>query len=296
MARHFFWRRMSKDVARWVKECDLCQRNKPDIQRTGVQLTQPLAIPAAPGEHVSVDFMELPRTTAGNDYLMVVVDKFTKLVRMAPCTKEITVQDAAEMFMALTLPTFARLPTFIISDRDHRFTSEMWSSLWDNLGTKLAMTTAHRPQGDGQTERANRQIQEYLRNFVNALGTDWDNRATLAQLEFAINSQRSAATEASAFELHLSRLPVPPAATSTTQAARLRGTPTFDEIQARWERAKEAMREAQDASVPDTALPPNRPTIVSMLVTRCCCTPATTLSYERTNYHPPTLAPSQSNE
>jgi hypothetical protein len=90
LARHFFWRGMSKAVAAWTRACEGCQRNKPDMQRTGIQPPQPLDIPNAPGEHISVDFMELPMTTAGHNNIMVVVDKLTKLVRVSPCHTDIS--------------------------------------------------------------------------------------------------------------------------------------------------------------------------------------------------------------
>jgi hypothetical protein len=52
----------------------------------------------------------------------------------------------------------------VISDRDPRFTAEVWRETWARLGTNLKMTTAHRPQADGQSKRANRQVVEYLRH------------------------------------------------------------------------------------------------------------------------------------
>ena len=49
-----------------------------------------------------------------------------------------------------------------ILDRDPKFTSRFWRALWKKLGTKLKMSTAFRPQTDGQTERVNLVLQEYL--------------------------------------------------------------------------------------------------------------------------------------
>ena len=55
-----------------------------------------------------------------------------------------------------------------------RFTSLFWRSLWEQLGTKLHMSTAYHPQSDGQTERANRVLEEALRAYVSPLHDDWD--------------------------------------------------------------------------------------------------------------------------
>lgn len=261
LASQFFWPRMSKDVVRWTKECTQCQQNKPNVQATGVQPPQPLAIPDTPGAHVSVDFLELPPSTSGNDYLLVAVDKFTRLIKVAACRKDISSAQAADLLLSLTLPIFGRLPDTLISDRDSRFTSELWQHLWAQLGTSLAMTTAHRPQGDGQTERANRQILEYLRHFVNAFGSDWDHHAALALMEYALNSQVSTSTQSSAYELHLGRPAVPPIALGaayTQQGPNTLDTPQH--LHALWLRAKDATREAQDRMAPDRPAPANRPT------------------------------------
>ena len=152
------------------------------------------------------------------------------------------------------LPVYARLPEVLISDLDPRFTGELWQELWRLVGSELRMTTAHRPQGDGQTERANRQILEYLRSFVNSVGTNWDNPATLAQLEFALNSQRSSATNTSAFELHLARPAVPPAALNTPQPPTKTPALGKTSLMARWQQACDALQEANDRQVPNVAV------------------------------------------
>lgn len=60
------------------------------------------------------------------------------------------------------------------------------------LGTKLAMSTAHHPQTDGQTERANRTFEDMLRAYVSPYHDDWDQH--LAALEFAYNTSVHAST------------------------------------------------------------------------------------------------------
>ena len=59
------------------------------------------------------------------------------------------------------------LEGLIISDRDPRTTSNFWRALFNILGTKLRVSTAFHPQTDGQTERADRTLEEMLRAFVN---------------------------------------------------------------------------------------------------------------------------------
>ena len=94
--------------------------------------------------------------------------------------------------MAICWPTVVGLSSTIISDRDARFTSQFWRELWQRTGTKLAMSTAYHPQTDGQTERANRTLEEILRATVNAKQNDWDEFLTTA--EIAYNNSVNAST------------------------------------------------------------------------------------------------------
>ena len=239
LREHFYWRGMAKLVHKYVTQCESCQRTKPDTSAT--QPHSPIDPPDMPGQCITLDFLELPVSDKGNDYLMVTVDKFSKLVRMAACRKTVQAKEAAELLLSLTLTTYARLPTTLISDRDPRFTSELWQETWKALGATLRMTTAHRPQADGQTERANRQVLEYLRHFCGEAGVQWDT--LLPQLEFALNSAQSSATGQSAYEIMLNRAPVLPAALGNVHV------PSQLPLVARWAEAREAMRSAQEKMV-----------------------------------------------
>ena len=137
-----------------------------------------------------MDFMELPMTLRGHNSLFVVVDLFSGLVHLMPTTTTVDAAGAAHLFIDGVFKHHG-LPRSIVSDRDPRFLSEVWTHLWEALGTKLRMTVAHRPQADGTTERANRSIQEVLRAAVNDLGSDWDSPTVLPGVEFAINSSRN---------------------------------------------------------------------------------------------------------
>jgi len=65
------------------------------------------------------------------------------------------------------------LPESIVSDRDTRFTSKFWTSLMQLLQVKLNLSTAFHPVSDGQTERVNQTLEQYLRSYGTYQQDDW---------------------------------------------------------------------------------------------------------------------------
>eukprot|EP00775_Hariotina_reticulata_P004793 gene4792-biopygen6544 len=89
--------------------------------------------------------------------------------------------------------------------RDTRFTSQLWQHLQQQLGTTHKLSTAFHPQTDGQTERVNRVLEEYLRSFVNSTQSDWDDWLPLA--EFAYNNSFHEAVGTTPFHLNYGKAP-----------------------------------------------------------------------------------------
>jgi hypothetical protein len=161
---------------------------------------QPLPIPTRPWQQVSMDLItQLPRSRSGNDAIVVFVDKLTKLVHYAATTTTVSAPQLATIFMREVVRLHG-VPESILSDRDPRFTSHFWRAFWQQLGTTLTMSTAYHPQTDGQTERANRTLEEMLRARINFAQDDWDEH--LAAAELAINNASQASTGFSPFFLN----------------------------------------------------------------------------------------------
>src|SRR3954465_3203553 len=197
--RMFYWPRMNNDVRQYVKSCDSCQRIKASQQVPG-GLLQPLPIPTRPWEQVSMDFIvQLPKTKAGFNAIVVFVDTFSKMTHFAPTKTTASAPDTARLFFDHIFRLHS-LPKSIVSDRDAKFTSKFWKSLFQTLGTKLAMSTAFHPQTDGQTERANRTLEDMLRAFTSYCQDDWDLHLTAA--EFACNNAPNASTGMSPFKIN----------------------------------------------------------------------------------------------
>jgi hypothetical protein len=138
----FGWPGVSKDVSEYVANCPDCQRNKPRSQLPA-GLLQPLEIPSQPWESISMDFIvRLPKTKEGFDAVMVVVDRFSKYVEFIPTVTTATAEDVATLFYDHILCRHG-CPSSIVSDRDSKFISDFWQSLWSSVGTRLKLSTAY---------------------------------------------------------------------------------------------------------------------------------------------------------
>jgi hypothetical protein len=149
---------------------------------------------------VSMDLITaLPRSRSGNDAIVVFVCKLTKMVHYVATTTNVTAPQLATLFMREVVRLHG-VPEAILSDRDPRFTAHFWRAFWAQLGTTLTMSTAYHPQTDGQTERANRTLEEMLRSRVNFAQSDWDEH--LAAAELAANNAQQSSTGFSPFYLN----------------------------------------------------------------------------------------------
>ncbi|KAL4296936.1 hypothetical protein GQ457_12G014780 [Hibiscus cannabinus] len=91
------------------------------------------------------------------------------------------------------------IPRTIVSDRDTKFLSHFWRSLWNRIGTKLLFSTTCHPQTDGQTEVVNRVLSTLLRSSVGKNPKFWDE--CLSHVEFAYNRSVHSATKFTPFEV-----------------------------------------------------------------------------------------------
>jgi len=132
----------------------------------------------------------------GSDAILVVVCRLTKQAIFIACNTTDTSATLAKHFIRHVFSKHG-IPADIISDRGSTFVSVFWQSLCENLGIKSNLSTAYHPETDGQTERTNQTLEQYLRLFVNYDQNDWEEMLPLA--EFVYNNSPNRATGVSPF-------------------------------------------------------------------------------------------------
>ena len=243
LLRTFWWPKLRLDVGDFITKCHQCQVNKPTNQKSA-GLLHPLPIPEANWDSISTDLItKLPKTNSGYDAILVWVCRLSKMVHICPTTTEVSAKGWAECFTREVVRLHG-LPKSIVSDRDPRFTSTFWSEVCTLLGIKQNMSTSFHPQTDGQTERANRTLEDMLRSYISPRQTDWDEHLTA--VEFAINNSWHESTRDTPFYLNYGQHPLTPINLSNGPPQVPAATAFVNRMQTRIAHAKLCLKQAQD--------------------------------------------------
>jgi hypothetical protein len=181
---------MKREIAKYVSECDTCQRVKADHLRP-VRNLQPLSILKWNWENICMDFIVgLPRTSHGYNSIWVIVDRLTKLTHFIPVSTIYRARQYAELHMS-HIARYHDVSKTIISDRESIFIAHFWEQLYECLGTHLIWSSAYHPQTNGQMEWVNQIIEDMLHAFVLTDGSKCDKHRPLAELSYNNSYQES---------------------------------------------------------------------------------------------------------
>ncbi|PNX89643.1 hypothetical protein L195_g045765 [Trifolium pratense] len=186
---NFYWEGMNKDVQLFISQCSICQQLKYETRKTP-GLLQPLPVPTTIWEDLSLDFITgLPKS---HNYtaILVVVDRFSKGIHLAPLHPNYTTHIVASIFFDTTCKLHG-VPCGLVSERDPLFISKFWKELFTLCGTKLRMSTAYHPQTDGETEVINRVLEQYMRSFVHHKPSLWSKFLPLAKWSYNTSKHSS---------------------------------------------------------------------------------------------------------
>jgi hypothetical protein len=99
LKERYWWNGMKTDMARFVAQCDVCQRVKAKHQKSA-GLLQPLPILVWKWDGIGMDFMNgLPKTQKGNDSIWVIVDPLTKVAHFIPGRTKYSGDKLAQLYM-----------------------------------------------------------------------------------------------------------------------------------------------------------------------------------------------------
>ncbi|GBG84045.1 hypothetical protein CBR_g37922 [Chara braunii] len=200
LVQRFWWPKMLDDAKKYVETCQVCQRDKPRTQAP-LGLLKPLPIPAGPGQSVSMDFMDTVVTSkSGKRHIFVIIDRFTKYARLIAMPETARTDHVIKLFMDNWVRDFG-LPKSIVSDRDVRFTSELWKKTAEQMGSQLQMTSRNHPEANGQAEQMNKVVQHLLRHYIKPSQDDWDEKLPL--IASLYNNAVHSSTGVSPNQLHL---------------------------------------------------------------------------------------------
>ena len=202
----YYWKNMDRKIRDYVKSCEKCQRNK-HRQTKPPGLLHPLRVPDARWQHITMDFITGLPPSEGYNAIWVIMDRLTKRGHFIPLAMKDNLSAAVECAQVFC-DRYQRLhgiPESVVSDRDTRFTSTFWATWMELQETRLCTSSAFRPNTDGQSERTNRFLEDYLRNYVHPTQDNWSKFLFLA--EIAYNSRQHDAIRMAPFEADLGYIP-----------------------------------------------------------------------------------------
>jgi hypothetical protein len=162
-----------------VAECEVCQHNKGETAKASGTL-QPLLIPPAIWQDISMDFIVGLPKLGNKSVIMVVVDRLSKYAHFCALQHPFKIATVTQLFMDNILKLHG-MPNSIVSYRDPTFTNNFWQELFKLQGTQLHLSTAYHPQTDGHMEVVNKCLETYLGCFTYEQQNQWAQWLPLAE-------------------------------------------------------------------------------------------------------------------
>ena len=161
-------------------------------------------VPDTPWEIISVDLIGPLPESKGKNAIMVVVDRFSKMIQLFPVSTKITSQGMAKIFRDEIFKLHG-ISKKMISDQGPQFVLSFMKELYSQLQIEGNPSTTYHPETNGQTKRINAWVEQYLCIYINHRQSDWVEWLSIA--EFTHNQTSSSATTFSPFLLNYGQQP-----------------------------------------------------------------------------------------
>jgi len=150
-----------------------------------------LKIPQGPWQEISINIIgSLPKSN-GKDAIVVIVDRFTKIIRLKVTITNISSEEIAKIYWDEIWKLYG-VPKKILSDRGPQFASRFMEEFTKALGTTKQLSMAYHPQTDRQMEKINQEVGIFLQHYANYQQNNWTE--WLAAAEFQYNDKKHVAT------------------------------------------------------------------------------------------------------
>ena len=197
----FYWPHMAADINHYVRNVCPCmiQRKPHKIERAPMQHLQS----SAPFDLISIDLVHLEKSSGGHQYLLVLVDHFTRFSQVYP-TRNNKAQTAAEKIFNDFIQRFG-YPAKIHHNQGREFENRLFHHLEKLSGIERTRTTPYHPSGNGQVERFNQTILAMMRTLPETYKAKWHLHVN--KLVHAYNCSPNDVTGYSPFQLLFGRPP-----------------------------------------------------------------------------------------
>ena len=212
MSPLYTWENMKRDVLNYVKQCDLCQKNK--IWPANKMPMKITSTSYEPFDKIYMDVVMLPVSNNGYNCGLVIQDDLSRYLVVAPMVNQES-NTVARTFVENFICKFGA-PKEVVSDRGTNFVSKLLTHTCKILRIKKIVTSAYHPQAN-LVERSNRELKIYLRNFIDSNPQCWDE--LIPYFMFQYNTTENTSSGYSPFELLYGRkATIPSSIYSTTNS------------------------------------------------------------------------------
>ncbi|KAK4520564.1 uncharacterized protein ATC70_006441 [Mucor velutinosus] len=194
---HLYWTNMTHDINAYIQKCQICQRIKGHVATKHNMTT---THGTAPFIKVAIDYFgPLPTSSAGHQYVLVVIDTFTKYVELYPTRSTASQELASIMYTQFILRH--GVPNEIMCDNGNSLGSQFTQQVARYVDINIVYTPPYHPSSNGIVERFMKTLRTMILSYtdINQISTRWSSNLRI--IRFVYNNMYHHSIKTSPFEL-----------------------------------------------------------------------------------------------